>query len=515
MAIEDQPQLEGSLPSGSSAEVEPVLAPSIGEPTPAPAEALETSPAQPEGSYTVHSDQETQDIAEVGIPDELVENPEALPSPFALVGTTDTGSATPQIWQTVDNFPKRSRSEEKRQQERHSLPWRLGLANLLSAGLHLLAIGLVGWQPGIPEEVEIIAFEWVEVEAEPPAEPDFIAPISARASGTSHRRDPYLSARHSQLARSRDWFDFDVEAVSSSFSVLPGARAQPLIPAPADIPEVPYPPRSLTPQRQQQFESALENAVADQNWAEALQLTESWLDTLSPTSQQREPLQEYQHHLHGLLSTPADVVEPATSPAPPVEPPNSPRTSQPDASSSPSEAASSPEPLPQPHLLAQAEPRPILPPPAQDATSQNEHQDALSALLPAPESLFQSQSQGSPNPKAEEPGPPSLDTIANLDWGEYLAQLQEKVRQHWVVQRAGGSYLTVVQIRLDREGSLQELRLQTPSEDPLLDAAVLSAIQRSAPFAPLPEIYTGEELTLEIDVLSGSLEANPIAGAQP
>ncbi|MEN9222182.1 MAG: energy transducer TonB, partial [Thermostichus sp. BF3_bins_97] len=98
----------------------------------------------------------------------------------------------------------------------------------------------------------------------------------------------------------------------------------------------------------------------------------------------------------------------------------------------------------------------------------------------------------------------------DLDWGEYLAQFQERVRQHWAVQRAAGSYVTVVQLRLDREGSLRELRLHTPSEDPLLDAAVLSAIQRSAPFAPLPSSYGGEELMLEIDVLSGSLEASPV-----
>ncbi|MCF2970738.1 TonB C-terminal domain-containing protein [Synechococcus sp. Nb3U1] len=469
-----------------------------------------------EGSHSADQD---QDMAKAGIPNEWEEDPKRFPRLFALEGTTDIGSPPQQMGQAGDDHlsdsPQQSRSEEKRQQERRSLPWRLGLANLLSAGLHLLPIGLMGWQPGIPEEVEIISFQWVEVEAEPPPEPDFMAPISARASGISDLRDPYLSVRHSQVASPRDWFDFEVETSSSSSAVLPEVsaqslthRGQPLLPPPADIPEVPSPPRPLTPQHQQQFESALEDAVADHDWVEALQLTERWLDTLSLSSQQREPLQEYQQHLHSLLSTPADVGKPATFPDPPVVPPNSPVVSQPDASLSPSEAASPLESLPQPHLLAQAEPRPT--PPAQDATWQNEQKESLSTLLPAPESLFQSQNQGSLNPKAEESGPPSLDVVADLDWGTYLAQLQEKVRQHWMVQRAAGSYLTVVQLRLDREGSLRELRLKTPSEDPLLDAAVLSAIQRSAPFAPLPEIYAGEELMLEIDVLSGSLEASPI-----
>ncbi|MFQ3584533.1 MAG: hypothetical protein SNJ85_06325, partial [Cyanobacteriota bacterium] len=168
MQTEERPGLAGSLPSSSSAAVE----------------VPETSPVQPEGSHTAHSDaQETQDIAEVGIPEELGEDPEGFP--IALEGTTCTGSPAQQSWQAGDNYFKWSPSKEKRQQERRSLPWRLGLANLLSAGLHLLSIRLVDWQPGLPEEVEIISFQWVEVEAEPPAEPEFIAPISARASGTS------------------------------------------------------------------------------------------------------------------------------------------------------------------------------------------------------------------------------------------------------------------------------------------------------------------------------------------
>ncbi|MGQ9836985.1 MAG: TonB family protein [Cyanobacteriota bacterium] len=432
--------------------------------------------------------------------------------------------------QAEDNYPKQRPFKEKRQQERRSLPWRLGLANLLSAGLHLLLIGLVSRQPGIPEEVKIISFQWVDLEAEPPPESEFIASISARASGTSDQRDPYLSVRSLQAGRTRDALDFDVEAVSSSLTAVSEAQAPPLIPPPpADIPEkIPYSHRSLTLQRQQQFESALEKAVADQNWAEALQLTEQWLETLPPTSQQRERLQEYQEHLHNLLSISsgsAEVVEFATSPDRPDafgESSQVLRASQPDAKGSPlepSEAASTPEPLPQARLPAQVEPQGILPLSAADTTSQskqNKPKESLSAVLPEADTVPQSQTQeGVPNPQAKDPGPPSLDTTANLDWGDYLAQLQEQVRQHWMVQQAPGSYLTVVRIRLDRQGSLRELRLHTPSEDPLLDAAVLSAIQRSAPFAPLPEIYTEEELTLEVDVLSGSLDVNPIQHPGP
>ncbi len=417
----------------------------------------------------------------------------------------------------VDTEPHISRSQERRQQECRSLPWRLGLANLLSAGLHLIAISWVGWQPGIPEELEIISFQWVEVAAEPPPEPQFIAPISARESGRSEHWDPYVSVRQSRqrdlspVASPRDGFGF-AEVTSPAAGSLHN-RPQPLLPPPVERPEerpeVPQPAQNFAPPQQQpeaKLEAKLEDleqAVADQNWAEALQLTEEWLDHLPLAAQQRGQLQDYQQHLQSLLSPSTEEVK-----TEPTKPSHS-QTLDPQ----PEEATSSPEVLPQPHLLAQADARPILPPPEQSAALPQAPLPTLTQTFPAG-----SHSQGSINPnsgrvsgvESSQTGPPSLNAIADLDWGDYLAQFQEKVRQHWVVQRAPGSYVTVVQIRLGREGSLRELRLHTPSEDPLLDAAVLSAIQRSAPFAPLPESYVGEEVMLEIDVLSGSLEASSI-----
>lgn len=85
--------------------------------------------------------------------------------------------------QLTDPDPRLSRSQQKREQERRSLPWRLGLANVLSAGLHFIAMSWVGWQPRIREEEEILPFQWVEMADEPPPESQWIAPVSARESG--------------------------------------------------------------------------------------------------------------------------------------------------------------------------------------------------------------------------------------------------------------------------------------------------------------------------------------------
>lgn len=412
--------------------------------------------------------------------------------------------------QLTDPDPRLSRSQQERQQERRSLPWRLGLANVLSAGLHFIALHFMamswmGWRPGIPEE-EIISFQWVEMADEPPLEPQWIAPVSARESGVSEPRD-HVSVRQSQVANPGEWVEVTSATAqpllaSAAGSPIPGI----LPPSPREL-EVPQPARnSASPQQQPEARlenlsaglAALEQAVADHNWAEALHLTEEWLDHWPLSSPQRQQLQDYRQHLQSLLATSsAAAVETKSaqiSPAQSLKP-------------QPERAASSPEVLPQPYLSAPADPHPTLPSPEPIAAPLEEPSPTLPPTFPT--GSHNSDFGRTSGIESSQAGPPSLNATADPDWGDYLAQFQERVRQHWMVRRASGSYVTVVQVRLDRQGSLRELRLQTPSEDPLLDAAVLSAIQRSAPFAPLPESYVGEELMLEINVLSGSLQAGP------
>jgi TonB family protein len=408
--------------------------------------------------------------------------------------------------QLTDPDPRLSRSQQKREQERRSLPWRLGLANVLSAGLHFIAMSWVGWQPRIREEEEILPFQWVEMADEPPPEPQWIAPVSARESGVSEPRD-HVSVRQSQVANPGEWVEVTSATAQPLLASAAGSPVPEILSPPTRELEVPQPARnSASPQQQPEARlenlsaglAALEQAVADHNWAEALHLTEEWLDHWPLSSPQRQQLQDYRQHLQSLLATSsAAAVETKSaqiSPAQSLKP-------------QPERAASSPEVLPQPYLSAPADPHPTLPSPEPIAAPLEEPSPTLPPTFPT--GSHSSSLGRTSGIESSQAGPPSLNATADPDWGDYLAQFQERVRQHWMVRRASGSYVTVVQVRLDRQGSLRELRLQTPSEDPLLDAAVLSAIQRSAPFAPLPESYVGEELMLEINVLSGSLQAGP------
>ncbi|MFS8888022.1 hypothetical protein NW823_06625, partial [Synechococcus sp. R55.1] len=287
--------------------------------------------------------------------------------------------------QLTDPDPRLSRSQQKREQERRSLPWRLGLANVLSAGLHFIALHFmamswIGWRPGIPEE-EIISFQWVEMADEPPPEPQWIAPVSARESGVSEPRD-HVSVRQSQVANPGEWVEVTSATAQPLLASAAGSPVPEILSPPTRELEVPQPARnSASPQQQPKARlenlsaglAALEQAVADHNWAEALHLTEEWLDHWPLSSPQRQQLQDYRQHLQSLLATSsAAAVETKSaqiSPAQSLKP-------------QPERAASSPEVLPQPYLSAPADPHPTLPSPEPIAAPLEEPSPTLPPTFP-------------------------------------------------------------------------------------------------------------------------------------
>lgn len=324
--------------------------------------------------------------------------------------------------QLTDPDPRLSRSQQKREQERRSLPWRLGLANVLSAGLHFIAMSWVGWQPRIWEEEEILPFQWVEMADEPPLEPQWIAPVSARESGVSEPRD-HVSVRQSQVANPGEWVEVTSATAQPLVASAAGSPVPEILSPPTRELEVPQPARnSASPQQQPEARlenlsaglAALEQAVADHNWAEALHLTEEWLDRWPLSSLQRQQLQDYRQHLQSLLATSsAAAVETKSaqiSPAQSLKP-------------QPERAASSPEVLPQPYLSAPADPHPTLPSPEPIAAPLEEPPPTLPPTFPT--GSHSSSLGRTSGIESSQAGPPSLNAVADPDWGDYLAQFQD------------------------------------------------------------------------------------------
>lgn len=170
---------------------------------------------------------------------------------------------------------------------------------------------------------------------------------------------------------------------------------------------------------------------------------------------------------------PEPVARPAVTPAPtpPVAPTSDPRRVA--RASEPASPASSPRPAPPPKGNAGLLGGPI-------------HRGGSQAW-------FDQEANSTRNA----PGPTQLAARQDVDLGPYLANLRRRVQQNWRPRTPDRQRQTVVGFTIDRSGQIGNLRVLRSSGSPQTDAETLEAIQRAAPFGPLPENFAYNQLEIE------------------
>lgn len=114
-----------------------------------------------------------------------------------------------------------------------------------------------------------------------------------------------------------------------------------------------------------------------------------------------------------------------------------------------------------------------------------------------------------PNSNRSNRATAGIDARRDVDMGAYYQQLQQRVRQQWIPGITQSSYQTVVYFVVSRSGQIRGLRVVRPSGSTAVDNAALGAIQRAAPFSPLPTGYSGNSVNIVFTFninLSGQLE---------
>ena len=86
-----------------------------------------------------------------------------------------------------------------------------------------------------------------------------------------------------------------------------------------------------------------------------------------------------------------------------------------------------------------------------------------------------------------------------FDLNPYLERLRKQVKQQWHPVLSHSSQHTIIGFSISRTGQVSELRILNPSGSALTDQEELQAIQRAAPFAPLPEGYPASELYIRFN----------------
>jgi TonB family protein len=111
----------------------------------------------------------------------------------------------------------------------------------------------------------------------------------------------------------------------------------------------------------------------------------------------------------------------------------------------------------------------------------------------------------SPNSNRDRKATSGIDAQSqNIDITSYLNQLRQRVKQQWLPGMSQSDRRTVLNFSVNRSGQLSNLQLAQTSGFSLSDQAALNAIQRAAPFAPLPTGYPNKyihiQFTFDINV---------------
>ncbi|AVH64115.1 energy transducer TonB [Nostoc sp. 'Peltigera membranacea cyanobiont' N6] len=103
-----------------------------------------------------------------------------------------------------------------------------------------------------------------------------------------------------------------------------------------------------------------------------------------------------------------------------------------------------------------------------------------------------------PNSNRDRPGASGIDTRSlDIDLTSYLNKLKQRVQQQWLPGMSQSNRRTVLNFTINRSGQVSNLNIVQTSGFNVTDEVALNAIQRSAPFAPLPTGYTKNYIDIE------------------
>ncbi|WP_375498245.1 TonB family protein [uncultured Nostoc sp.] len=116
-------------------------------------------------------------------------------------------------------------------------------------------------------------------------------------------------------------------------------------------------------------------------------------------------------------------------------------------------------------------------------SSQNYRGDDLAAL---------------PNSNRDRQATSGIDARSqDIDLTSYLNKLKQRVRQQWLPGMSQSNRRTVLNFTINRSGQVSNLNIAQTSGFSVTDEVALNAIQRAAPFAPLPTEYPNNQIDIE------------------
>ena len=109
------------------------------------------------------------------------------------------------------------------------------------------------------------------------------------------------------------------------------------------------------------------------------------------------------------------------------------------------------------------------------------------------QNIFESEKQKEQSAKV-------LETQLQKDMRMYIANIDRKSKMNWDVPKniinEPGKHAVEVKFKIGKDGSLISCEVYQSSGYTSLDESAIEAVKRTAPFAPLPESFTGSSVDI-------------------
>jgi periplasmic protein TonB len=102
---------------------------------------------------------------------------------------------------------------------------------------------------------------------------------------------------------------------------------------------------------------------------------------------------------------------------------------------------------------------------------------------------------------ATQPAQPGVS--AQLEGGDfpytiYIERMQTLIGSHWFKPQVSGGRTTMIYFAIERDGTIRDAKIETPSGNDTIDRAALRAVLEANPLPPLPFGYAGTYLGVHL-----------------
>lgn len=86
---------------------------------------------------------------------------------------------------------------------------------------------------------------------------------------------------------------------------------------------------------------------------------------------------------------------------------------------------------------------------------------------------------------------------SNINWSQYMREVQRKIERNWHPPKNNTPKQVVVMFKVGRDGSLSALKVVKSSGVAAVDDTAKKAVEKAAPFRPLPPKFKGSHVDIE------------------